>query len=321
MKDKKIVGVIGAGYWGKNHVKIFHDLNVLKAVAECSDQVRLAVTNEYPDVKVTAKYSELIHDNTLKGIVIATPAADHYKIAKDALVAGKDVLIEKPMVLNKDEAVDLIDTAKEKSKIIMVGHILLYNRAVQKLIELIESNVIGQVSFVDMRRAKLGKARKKENVLWSFAVHDLAVLLSFIRSPVKEIRAQGITALQNNIVDDAHLNIVFSSGVQAHLHASWLWPENERRTVVVGKKGMIVFEESRNRIIISRKGINKDFETWDQGEEEIVLPQNDALRGEAEHFLDCIKRRSNPRTDANSGLAVIDILIQADQVMRKSQPC
>lgn len=312
------VVVIGAGNWGKNHVRVFHKIGALAAVADASEGLLEKVREQYPGIRVTSSYTDIINDNCVDAVVIATPAQTHFTIAKEALKSGKHVLVEKPMTLSVNEAEELINIAYKNKRVLMVGHLLLYKQAVQKIIDLVDKGYIGNVQLVEMRRLKMGKVRSQENVLWSFAPHDIAILLSLIKEPVKSVSVSGLTAIQPNIEDNLHLHITFTNKAKAHIHASWLWPENERKTVIIGTDGMITYDEYSNKVWFHKKGINKDLSIRDEGVEELSFGVEDILEHEAKHFVNCILMDINPLTDGKKGKEVIEILALADESLGKT---
>jgi len=305
------VAVIGAGNWGKNHVRVFHRLKALAAVAEAAPALRDKITEQYPGVPVYADHRQVLDSPEIKAVVIATPAFTHHTLAREALLAGKDVLVEKPMTLTGEEAEELVNLAGEKQRVLMVGHLLLYKPAVQKIISTVREGRVGKILSIEMRRRKLGKVRREENVLWSFAPHDIAVLLELINEPVRDVKARGVTALQPGVEDDVRVDISFASGVQAHIHVSWLWPEDERKTVIIGTEGMITYDEHENKIWLYRKGVDAGLNIWDEGRQELPFETKDALEQEALHFLDCISNREKPLTCGAKGKEVVDILVRA----------
>jgi len=308
---KQHVGVIGAGNWGLNHIKILTGLGCLGAVAELDKHRVEKVRMEYPGVKLLGNYSVLINNPSIEAVIIATPANTHYEIAKEALKSGKDVLIEKPMTLDFPEAEELVSLAKENKRILMVGHLLLYKPAVQNIIEIINSGELGKIYFIEMRRLKLGRVRREENVLWSFAPHDFAFLLYLVSSPVKKLLSYGLNTIQSQIEDDVRVNIEFENGINAHIHSSWMWPEDERKTFIICSKGMIVYDENLGMVRVYKRGVNSDLTIWDNGFEETFFEEKNALGIEIQHFLDCIKDRRKPITDGRKGAAVIEILTKA----------
>jgi len=319
MSGSPRVAVTGAGNWGKNHVRVFYRLGVLAAVAETDPAVRDRITKQYPGVAVYEDHRQLRDDPGIDAVVVATPVPTHHSIAKEALLAGKDVLVEKPMALAVKEAEDLVAVAEAQQRVLMVGHLLLYKPAVQKMIQCVREGRIGDVRCIEMRRCKLGRVRSRENVLWSFAPHDIAVLLELVPAPVREITAAGLAALQPAIEDDVHAHLAFENGAQAHLHVSWLWPEDERKTVIIGTRGMITYDEHENRVWLHKKGAHGDLSTWDQGREELPFEQKDALEEEARHFLQCIGDRATPLTSGRKGRDVVSVLVRASKALRNKQ--
>lgn len=310
MKKVKIA-VIGAGSWGSNYVRIFFKLGVLAAVADSKESIRKNLKENYPDVTVTAYYEEILKNPCIDGVIVATPAFTHYKITKNALKSGKDVLVEKPMTLSVEEAQELVLIADKMDRVLMVGHLLLYKPAVQKMIEYTHKKVIGDIYFIEMNRLKLGKVRSQENVLWSFAPHDLAVLLSLVNSEVVKVTAVGHAAVQSQVEDNVYLHINFKNCVKASVHLSWLWPLNQRKTIIVGSQGMMVYDENEEKLIIYRKGVNKDLTIWDEGTDVLEFKKIDVLEKEALHFWECMEKKMIPVTDGKTGVQVIKILMDA----------
>jgi predicted dehydrogenase len=311
------VAVIGAGNWGRNLVKTFHELGVLKAVAEMSDSLRDQIAEAYPDVDVIGDYRNLLKDDNLSGVAIATPVATHYTIAKEALLAGKDVFVEKPMTMSVADAIELNDIAKNNQRILMVGHLLLYQDAIQWIKDFVDQGGIGQVFSLYQTRAKLGRVRSFENVLWSFGVHDIAVLLHLVGRNPESIHIHGQRMIQNHIEDDVYLHMSFSDNVQAHLHTSWMWPEQERRLVVVGAKGMLVYNELEQTVTLHRKGINTDLSNRDEGSVVVFQGNTQPLKKECMHFIQCIEKRVQPLSNGENGIAVIRVLEEAMKQLKE----
>ena len=310
------IAVIGAGNWGKNHVRVFNGLGVLDGVAEASQHLREAIQQTYPETTVYSDYHDVLQNSDIVAVVLATPAPTHYAIAREFLLAGKDVLVEKPMTLSVDDAEELVAIAESHSRILMVGHLMLYKPIVRKLVACVHDGLIGDPYLIEMRRMKLGTVRREENVFWSFAPHDVALLLQLVPSTVKTVTANGLSAIQANIQDDVRVSVGFEDGVQAHIHTSWLWPEIERRTTVVGSKGMLVYDEFENRLWLYRKGVHlTDLSLWDEGREEIKVDDADALTAQARHFLECIETRNTPLADGKRGAEVVNILVQSEQAL------
>ncbi len=311
------IALIGAGNWGKNHLRVFFELGALKTVVDLNDRVRESIMLQYPGVTAYSDYQEVLADHEIHGVVIATPVPTHYRIAKEALLAGKDVLVEKPLPQSIAEAQDLVDIAKAKKSMLMVGHLLLFKPAVQKLIECVKSGQVGNLFFVDMRRAKLGKVRRQENVLWSFATHDLAVLLEIIGSSVTNAIAMGQAVLQPQVEDNVYIHLTFGNNVQAHIQTGWMWPGDERKTIIVGSQGMLTYDEHEDKIWFLDRGVSEHLEVWDKGKTEVPFVPGDALMNEAQHFLDCIRNRKQPIVNGVKGLEVVSVLNKAEESMRQ----
>lgn len=309
------VTVVGAGNWGKNLVRAFHGLGALAGVAEASATLRAAITDSYPEVPVFADYQSALASD-VQAVVIATPAPTHYALAKSALEAGKDVYVEKPMTLEAHQAEELAHYAEAHQRILMVGHLLLYQPAISWMRDYLERGEAGRVWHVATRRAKLGKIRREENVWWSFAPHDVSVVLDLLGNPtVERVRAQGHAMLQAAVEDDVHVSLNFTSGQTAHLHASWYWPLNERKTVVLAEKKMLVYDELAQTVTIHDKGIDQDLHNRDGGCFVADVADAEPLRLECEHFLHCLSTRQQPRSDGWNGLAVVTVLEQAQKAL------
>ncbi len=309
-----MIAVIGAGNWGRNLVRTFSGLGVLSAVAEASDELRNKLAGDYPDLSLHSDYSELLDSDDIKAVAIATPAPTHHAVAKAFLESGKDVFVEKPMTMTSVEAQDLIEIADKNDRVLMVGHLLMYQPAIEKIKSLIEEGAIGKVYTILQERKKLGRARKVENVLWSFGVHDVAVLLHLVGEAPIKVSAVGHCGLQPDlgIEDDVYLHLNFPNGIQAHLHNSWLWPENRRCLTIVGSEGVLVYNEIEQTVKLHRQSIDPDtLEITNEGEEIVHEGAKQPLEIELAHFLNCIETRETPKSDGRSGLEVIRVLEKA----------
>lgn len=311
-ETKPQVGVIGAGNWGKNLVHNFQVLGALAAVAEPNSTLQVALSDRYPDLLVYADYRSLLQSE-IPAVAIATPVHTHYQIVKDALLAGKDVFVEKPMTLVTREAEELAVLAEERGRILMVGHLLLFQPAVQWIKAYLDSGALGRVHSLHQERLNLGRARAVENVLWSLGVHDVAVLLYLVGQEPSHIRATGQRVLQSEIEDDVYLHLDFPGCMQAHLHTSWFWPEKRRRLVVVGSRGMLVYDESDQSVTLHRKGIGPDLMNRDEGSEKVYQGSGEPLRLELEHFLEVLQTRKPSITNGASGADVIRVLEEASR--------
>ncbi len=310
------VAVLGAGNWGKNLVANLYDLGRLAAVAEPSIDLRKTLKSQYPDVTLYDNHQEIM-DSDIPAIAIATPVATHYELVKIGLEKGKDVFVEKPITLKTSEAEDLARMADRENRILMVGHLLLYQPAIEFIKKSIADGLIGELKGLHQERLNLGRARSVENVMWSFGVHDIAVLNYLIASPLKDFKVIGHKILQEAVDDDVYLHMTFKNGVQAHLHSSWLWPEKQRKLVVVGAKGMLVYDELAQTVVHHRKTIDTDLSNKDKGQEIVFQGEAQPLRLEMQHFLNAIKTRSKPFSDGWSAVEVIGILESASKVLEE----
>ena len=301
------IAVIGAGNWGRNLVHNLSDMDVLSHVVEQKADHLKEISSQFSEVECLDSFDALLESN-IDAVAIATPAQSHYEIASAFLKAGKDVFIEKPMTLCSKEATELVDIAKLNNSILMVGHMLLYQPAIQFIKTYLAEGHIGQIYHLHQERLKLGRVRSKENVIWSLGVHDIAVLLYLAGSVPEEIKCSGHSGVQEQIQDDAYVHMTFQSGTKAHLHSSWIWPENSRGMRIIGSKGMLVYDEMKQTVTLHKKRIGEDLENIDEGEETLFEGSAQPLRLEMEHFVHCIKTRETPISDGLSGLAVIRVL-------------
>lgn len=312
------IAVIGAGYWGVNHVRNFHALGALGMVCDTSRPSLERIAAMFPGVRIESDFRSALSDANVRGVVIATPAESHYRIARQAIEAGKDVLVEKPLTLDVTEGEEIVALARERGAILMVGHLLEYHPAVLRLRELIESNEIGDLQYIYSNRLNLGKVRREENILWSFAPHDIAIILRLVGEWPERIAATGGAYLQPSIADVTVTNIEFPTGIRAHIFVSWLHPYKEQRLVVVGSKRMAVFDDVRRegKLVVYDQGVEfVDGEPVARKNEGISEPIEAAepLRRQCLEFLECIKTRRRPLTDGESGLRVLRVLDAAER--------
>ncbi len=315
------IGVIGAGYWGKNLVRVFSQLKVLSAVCDTNPEILKHIHTNYR-VKTTTQLKEILNDPEIKGLVIATPAATHYWVAKEALLSGKDVLVEKPLCLKIEEGEELVSLAERRGAILMVGHILNYHPAVLKLKRLINSGALGKIYYIYSNRLNLGKIRTQENILWSFAPHDISAISMLLNEEPKEISCTGVACLQPGIYDSTLTSLNFPSGVQAHIFVSWLHPYKEHRLVVVGSKKMTIFDDTAEKKLLlypHRIFWKNGILLTEKAEAKIVpVKMVEPLLAEARHFLKCIKNRQRPKTDGREGLKVLKILTTCQRSLNEN---
>lgn len=307
--------VVGAGKWGRNLVRNFYELGALAGVVEIDASLRGEITTTYSDVSLYQDYQQALAKD-VPVFVVATPAPTHYQLAMMALEAGKDVFVEKPMTLQTDEAWSLAEYADRESRILMVGHLLLYQPAISWMREYLAGGKAGNVLHVATQRVKLGKVRREENVWWSFAPHDVSVILELLgKPPLQRVTASGHAMLQSGIEDNIHVDLVFAGGQTAHLHCSWYWPLLARNTTVIGDKQMLVYDEVLQKITIYEKGVDENFNNRDRGSEVLEFGDSQPLRVECQHFLECVKTRQRPLSDGWNGVAVVEILEKATELL------
>jgi len=307
------IAVIGSGFWGQNLVRNFAELDALHTICD-TDRGRLErLKTLYPDVSIESNYQNVLSNRQIKGVVIATPAISHYPMAKEALGAGKDVFVEKPMALGIEQGEELVKIAEEGGRILLVGHLLEYHPAIVKLKELVDNEELGKINYIYSNRLNLGKFRTEENILWSFAPHDISIILLLIGEMPQEISAHGGYYLHQDIADVTLTTMGFKDGVKGHIFVSWLHPYKEQKLVVVGDKKMALFNDAdpKNKLFIYSHKINwvGDRPVPHQaGAELIELPMAEPLKLECQDFLDCIQSRGKPKVDGNKGLKVLRVL-------------
>jgi UDP-2-acetamido-3-amino-2,3-dideoxy-glucuronate N-acetyltransferase len=314
------VGVVGCGYWGRNLVRNFHQLGSLAAVCDV-DAGNLEEMRRTYSVFATNQYEEMLAMPEVQAVVIAAPAAAHYELAKKAMLRGKDVFVEKPLALHLEEGAELVEIARKHSRILMVGHLLHYHPAIVELRRMVDVGELGRVEYISSSRLNLGKLRTEEDILWSFAPHDIAAVLHLLGESPASVAAQGASYL-NHPISDVTLTILgFKSGVKAHIFVSWLHPFKEQKLVIVGNRKMAVFDDTQaeNKLVLYPHRIEwvNRLPVARRAEGEVVqLPKEEPLRIECSHFLDCVRERKTPQTDGENGLRVLRVLHAAGQSVR-----
>lgn len=318
------IAVFGCGGWGKNIVRTVHQLGRLRAVVDPSAAGQSAAREIAPAAQVHPAPAAVLADPMISGVMIATPAETHYAMACQAIAAGKDVFVEKPLTIDVDEARDLVSRAQSADRILMVGHLLEYHPAILKLHELIQAGELGKIRYLISNRLNLGKIRTEENALWSFAPHDIAVILRLVGMLPFEVVATGGCYVTPNIADVTVTQLLFDNGVRSHIFVSWLHPFKEQKLVVVGSKKMASFDDVAKELILYDQRID-----WKQGQPipvkgegvSVRYPNDEPLKQECLHFLECIATRNAPRTDGVNGLRILQILHAAQRsLMTNGQP-
>jgi UDP-2-acetamido-3-amino-2,3-dideoxy-glucuronate N-acetyltransferase len=314
------VGVVGCGYWGRNLVRNFHELGALAGVCDVNPENQEEMRRTY-SVFATNSFEELLANPEIQAVVIAAPAAAHYELAKKAMLRGKDVFVEKPLALHLEEGAELVEIARRHSRILMVGHLLHYHPAIVELRRMVDAGELGRVEYISSSRLNLGKLRTEEDILWSFAPHDIAAVLHLLGESPTSVAAQGASYL-NHPISDVTLTILgFKSGVKAHIFVSWLHPFKEQKLVIVGNRKMAVFDDTQaeNKLVLYPHRIEwvNRIPVARRAEAEVVkLSKEEPLRVECAHFLDCVSTRKSPETDGENGLRVLRVLHAAGQSVR-----
>jgi len=312
---KPYVAVVGCGYWGKNLVRNFNQLGALRMVCDGAEGARQLAAEMALHAEVVP-HVDAVWSAPVEGVVIATPAETHYALARQALAAGKDVLVEKPLALTYEQGVELVHLAERQSRILMVGHVLEYHPGIGRLLELVRSGELGKVRYIYSNRLSLGKVRREENILWSFAPHDIAIILRLMGELPFQVTACGGSYVQPNIADVTVTNLLFDNGVRAHIYVSWLHPFKEQRLVVIGARKMASFDDVAKKLVLYDQHVDvHDGEPVPvKGDgQEIPYPSDEPLRLECQAFLEAMTTRRPPLTDGASGLRVLKVLQAAQR--------
>ena len=309
----KNIAVVGSGYWGKNLVRNFYELGVLHTICDSNPSTLSTFKEKYPEVEVESLFQNVLQNQAIDAVVIATPAETHFKMAKMTLLANKHVFVEKPLALYVNEAEELHQLALSQNLKLMIGHILLYHPAIIKLKEIINSGELGKINYVYSNRLNLGKIRSEENILWSFAPHDISAMLFLLDEMPCQVIAQGGNYLNQDITDVTMTMLSFKSGVKGHIFVSWLHPDKEQKLIIVGDKKMALFDDTlaQGKLQIHDKGvdwINRQPVPRKNGITLVPLDNSEPLKAECEHFLHSITSDSTPKSDGNNGIKVLKVL-------------
>lgn len=307
------VVVIGAGYWGRNLVRVMNELGALRAIVD-----PVLGQESFPGIDVAMHHSDdlsqVLADTLVTAVVIATPAATHGALARQCLEAGKHCFVEKPLALDLPEAQRLVELAKDRGVVLMVGHLLQYHTAFERLRAMVAEGVLGRLQYLYSNRLNLGKFRREENALWSFAPHDISMILSLVGEEPKVVSATGSSYLRPGVADVTTTHLSFPGGARAHIFVSWLHPVKEQKLVVVGDRGMTVFDDRQpweSKLMLYRHEVS-----WRDGlpepapavGEAVLLKQSEPLRRECQHFLDVVISGGQPKTDGAEGVRVLRVL-------------
>jgi len=322
----KNIAIAGVGAWGKNLLRNFHGLAGDRLVLACDEDAKRLeyIDRSYPGLSTTSDYNDIIKRDDIEAVVLATPPASHFEMAMAAVKADKDVFVEKPLVLSVAEGEQLVEEADKRDRVLMVGHIMVYHPATLFLKEQIDAGELGRVYYLYASRVNLGKVRDIENALWSFAPHDVSIILYLLQKDPIRVTSTGSAYLRPGIEDVVFTVLHFDDGTMAHIHVSWLDPRKDRKLVVVGSKKMAEFDDSQaaEKIRLYDKGVDtrQDYETYGEylaiRTGDIVIPQvktSEPLAEECRHFLNCIETRERPRSDGREGLRVLRVLDAAQR--------
>jgi UDP-2-acetamido-3-amino-2,3-dideoxy-glucuronate N-acetyltransferase len=311
--NSRSIAVAGCGYWGKNLVRNFAELGALHTICDVAPEALQSLSASYADVNTETEFHRVLENKEIKGVAIATPAILHYSMAKETILAGKDVFVEKPLALEVEEGREIVELAGCNGRILLAGHILEYHPAIVRLKEMVDKGELGRIHYIYSNRLNLGRFRTEENILWSFAPHDISIILLLLGEMPREISAHGGNYLNQDIADVTLTTLDFSNGVKAHIFVSWLHPYKEQKLVVVGDRKMAVFAETnpKDKFLlysheiewIDRKPVPRQKQP-----EPVSIPSDEPLRLECQDFIDCVHSRRQPKVDGHKGLHVLEVL-------------
>lgn len=328
------VGLIGTGHWGPNVANSFKATGRAEItwICDAHPDVMDALAKSYPRARTTVDYLDVIADPAVDAVAVVTPTATHFDIACRALNAGKHVLVEKPITTDAAQTEALIASAKKAGRVLMVGHVFSYNATVLALKDLVRSSALGRISHLNLVTTNLGPVRTDVSALWDLASHDVYMMMELLDEQPESVSAVGRSYLNADVEDVVFSTFIFSSGIIAHVHASWLDPRKVRQITVVGDRKMAVWDDLNAAEPIrvfdkhvetppcgALEGAVAEYKTLvvDAGSQVIVVAQNRPLQAECEHFIDCIEKNLNPRSDGYAGLAVVRVLFAAQESMRR----
>ena len=321
---KRIIAVVGAGNWGGNLIRNFAELDSLAAVSDINLNILKSIKSFYPDCSVYPTLKDILLHPGIEAVAIATPAETHFLLAKEALLSGKHVFVEKPMTLQEKDAEELIKLATERRLILMIGHLLQHHPIFVKLKQITSDGILGRINYIYSHRLNLGKIRREENILWSFAPHDISMIIALAGEEAESVLATGGNYLHKKIADVTTTHLEFPSGLKAHIFVSWLHPFKDQKLVVVGDQKMAVFDDTLpwdEKLVVYPHHVKweHNLPVPAKGEpERVSVPYAEPLKLECRHFLDCIKKGQQAITDGTEGLRVLRILNAAQRSLSKN---
>lgn len=312
MGEQKIA-VIGCGVWGRNIVRNFYNLNVLDTVCDIDEENLKKVTQEYPGVKITRDLNEIINNPEITGVAVVTPSHTHYKVVRAMLLAGKNVYVEKPISTVAQEAQDLTNLANQRDLVLMVGHLLLYHPAVNRLRMLIEEGVLGDIVYAQSDRLNVNYFKNDRSVMWDLAPHDVSMISYVIgKDPVRVISAFGCSSDRNEIMDITHIGIEFEGGIIGKISDSWITPQKHVTLLVRGTKATAILDDT---VMENKLNIYDNFAGGIPKNIPLDYLEIEPLKLECQHFVSCCETGKKARSDGENGLTVVRILEEAEQIM------
>jgi UDP-2-acetamido-3-amino-2,3-dideoxy-glucuronate N-acetyltransferase len=309
------IAVVGCGHWGKNLVRNFFELGVLALACDRSENSLNYIKNAHPSLKLTNNFNDVISSSDIDGVVIATPPSTHYELARESLLAGKNVYVEKPLAKNLKEAEELDSIAQERDLVLMVGHLLMYHPAVNKLKKLIDSGELGDIQYINSDRRNFNRNQRRDsNVMWDLAPHDFS-MMSYILSadPEELINVRGLSSGGDGVIDVVHIDLLFPNNIGGHIHNSWLDPQKQALLTVNGTKKTAVLNDvfKENKLELYSRAADGSITV-----EKPIYNNDEPLRLECKHFLDCVINKSVPTSDGMNGSQVVKYLEECQKMMQ-----
>ena len=309
----KNIAIIGMGLWGRNLVRNFYNLGVLNTVCDIDDENLNKVKQDYPGVKVTKNFGDLLLDKSIEGIVVATPSHTHYKLVKQALLERKNVYVEKPISTVAAEAKELMEIAEKNDLVLMVGHLLLYHPAVNRLRMLIQDGVLGDIKYVQSDRLNINYFKNDRSVMWDLAPHDVSMISYVINKvPLRVVSAVGASSENNDIMDITHITIEYENGIIAHVSDSWIHPQKRVNLLVRGTKASAIFDDTLSE---HKLQIFDNSKPATSTKIDLDYLEIEPLKLECQHFINCIKNGKKARSDGENGYSVVAVLEAAEKMM------
>jgi len=320
---KKNIAVVGCGHWGKNLVRNFSELGALSSICDPNSEIADQYASQYNVKKCS--FTQILNDPNIKGVVLTVPAHLHASMAIEAMNKNKHVFVEKPLAMNEMEAEAMIATAKKNKVRLMVGHILQYHPIFKTIRKYVGEGKIGEIKYIYSNRLSFGKVRAQEDVIWSFAPHDISMILSLTDQEPEYVRTKATSILKKNIADNATIHLEFKSGLKSHISVSWLNPYKENKLVVIGQSAMLVFDDTKPwheklalypyEVMSSKNLINLQ----NSNVQYVEVLEEEPLKNECQHFLDVVEKNIRPLTDGSEGLSVLKVLSAASLSQTKNE--